>query len=300
MKKKVLVLGSSGMLGIEVLRELLNRNIDLYATIRSSSDKIKIKKYLNSDISKIKFYNLDIKGSYKSKLKKIVSKKNFVVNCIGIIKPYIVDNDVKSLQNALNVNSIFPHILKTCVKKDVKVFQIATDCVYDGAKGKYKEDDSHNAKDVYGKSKSLGEVQSENFFNIRCSIIGNEIKGFKSLLCWFLNQKKNSKIFGFRNHLWNGITTRHFGKIISVLILKEIKIPNNFHIMPGDVVNKFQMLKIFQKKFNRFDLKITKTNANIVVNRTIKSNYMDINKEINKSLGLRKSPTIKQMINEII
>jgi dTDP-4-dehydrorhamnose reductase len=300
MKKKVLVLGSTGMLGIEVLRELLNRNIDLYATIRSSSDKIKIKKYLNSDISKIKFYNLDIKGSYKSKLKKIVSKKNFVVNCIGIIKPYIVDNDVKSLQNALNVNSIFPHILKTCVKKDVKVFQIATDCVYDGAKGKYKEDDSHNAKDVYGKSKSLGEVQSENFFNIRCSIIGNEIKGFKSLLCWFLNQKKNSKIFGFRNHLWNGITTRHFGKIISVLILKEIKIPNNFHIMPGDVVNKFQMLKIFQKKFNRFDLKITKTNANIVVNRTIKSNYMDINKEINKSLGLKKSPTIKQMINEII
>ena len=300
MKKKVLVLGSTGMLGIEVLRELLNKNIDLYATIRSSSDKIKIKKYLNSDISKIKFYNLDIKGSYKSKLKKIVSKKNFVVNCIGVIKPYIVDNDNKSLQNALNVNSIFPHILKTCVKKDVKVFQIATDCVYDGAKGKYKEDDSHNAKDVYGKSKSLGEVQSENFFNIRCSIIGKEIKGFKSLLCWFLNQKKNSKIFGFKNHLWNGITTRHFGKIISALILNEIKIPNNLHIIPGNVVNKFQLLNIFQKKFNRFDLKITKTNANVVVNRTIKSNYMNINKEINKSLGLRKSPTIKQMINEII
>ena len=300
MKKKVLVLGSTGMLGIEVLRELLNKNIDLYATIRSSSDKIKIKKYLNSDISKIKFYNLDIKGPYKSKLKKIVSKKNFIVNCIGVIKPYIVDNDIKSVQNALNVNSIFPHILKTCVKKDVKVFQIATDCVYDGAKGKYKEDDSHNAKDVYGKSKSLGEVQSENFFNIRCSIIGKEIKGFKSLLCWFLNQKKNSKIFGFKNHLWNGITTRHFGKIISALILNEIKIPNNLHIIPGNVVNKFQMLNIFQKKFNRFDLKITKTNANVVVNRTIKSNYMNINKEINKSLGLRKSPTIKQMINEII
>ena len=300
MKKKVLVLGSTGMLGIEVLRELLNKNIDLYATIRSSSDKIKIKKYLNSDISKIKFYNLDIKGPYKSKLKKIVSKKNFIVNCIGVIKPYIVDNDIKSVQNALNVNSIFPHILKTCVKKDVKVFQIATDCVYDGAKGKYKEDDSHNAKDVYGKSKSLGEVQSENFFNIRCSIIGKEIKGFKSLLCWFLNQKKNSKIFGFKNHLWNGITTRHFGKIISALILNEIKIPNNLHIIPGNVVNKFQLLNIFQKKFNRFDLKITKTNANVVVNRTIKSNYMNINKEINKSLGLRKSPTIKQMINEII
>ena len=40
MKKKVLVLGASGMLGIEVISELLSKNIDLYATIRNSSDKL--------------------------------------------------------------------------------------------------------------------------------------------------------------------------------------------------------------------------------------------------------------------
>lgn len=300
MKKKVLVLGSTGMLGIEVIRELLHKNIDLYATIRKSSDKKKIKNYLKSDISKINFYNLDIKDAYKPKLKKIVNKKNFVVNCIGIIKPYIFENDIKSIKKALYVNSIFPHVLKTCVKDNVKIFQIATDCVYDGKKGNYNEHDSHNARDIYGKSKSLGEVQSENFFNIRCSIIGKEIKGFKSLLSWFLKQKKNSKIYGFKNHLWNGITTRHFGKVISILILKEIKIPNNFHLIPSNIVNKFQMLKIFQKKFNRPDLTIKEINANNIVNRTIKSNYMNINKTINRSLGLSKAATIKQMINEII
>ncbi|MEC7900574.1 MAG: proline dehydrogenase family protein, partial [Acidobacteriota bacterium] len=43
-------------------------------------------------------------------------------------------------------------------------------------KGAYKENDSHDAIDVYGKTKSLGEIKSENFFNIRCSIIGKEIK----------------------------------------------------------------------------------------------------------------------------
>ena len=193
MKKKVLVLGATGMLGIEVIRELLNSNIQLYATIRNSSDKTKIKKYIKADTSKIKFYNLNIKGNYKSKLKKIVSNKSSIVNCIGIIKPYIDENNTESLQNALNVNSVFPHILNSCSKKDVKIFQIATDCVYDGNKGSYDENESHNAKDVYGKSKSLGEVKSDNFFNIRCSIIGNEIKGFKSLLCWFLNQKKIHK-----------------------------------------------------------------------------------------------------------
>ena len=56
--------------------------------------------------------------------------------------------------------------------------------------------------------------------------IGKELKNYKSLLCWFLMQKKNSKISGFKNHLWNGITTRHFAKIISILIEKNIKIPN--------------------------------------------------------------------------
>ena len=66
MKKKVLVLGAAGMLGIEVIRELLNKNIDLYTTIRNSSDIKKIKKYLKSDISKIKFYNFKIERSYKA------------------------------------------------------------------------------------------------------------------------------------------------------------------------------------------------------------------------------------------
>ena len=60
------------------------------------------------------------------------------------------------------------------------------------------------------------------------------------------------------------------------------------------------MLKIFQKKFNRPDLTIKEINANNIVNRTIKSNYMNINKTINRSLGLSKAATIKQMINEII
>ena len=236
----------------------------------------------------------------KKKLKKIVSKKNFIVNCIGIIKPYIVESDAKSLSNALRVNSVFPHVLNSCVKKDVKIFQIATDCVYDGVKGKYIEEDPHNAKDVYGKSKSLGEVKSENFFNIRCSIIGKEIKSFKSLLCWFMSQKKNSRIFGFKNHLWNGITTRHFGKIVSILITKNIKIPNMLHIVPANIVDKFTLLKLFQKKFNRDDIKINKTNASIIIDRTLKSNHIDINKKINKSIVFKKFPTIKEMITDII
>ena len=72
------------------------------------------------------------------------------------------------------------------------------------------------------------------------------------------------------------------------------------HIVPKDIVDKFTLLKIFQKKFNRDDLKINKINASIVVDRTLKSNHMDINKKINESIVSKKIPTIKEMITEIL
>ena len=301
MKHKVLVIGASGMLGIEVVKELSkNKNVNLCATIRSNTDKSKIKKYLNNDISNIKFYKFNIDGNYKKKLKEIVSNKDYIINCVGVIKPYIDESDPESIKNALDVNSLFPHILNKSIKKKTKIFQIATDCVYNGEKGKYYEKDHHNATDIYGKSKSAGEVKSDNFFNIRCSIIGIEIKSFKSLLCWFLNQKINANIFGFKNHLWNGITTKHFGKIISVIITKKIQIPNMLHIVPGNIVNKYELLKLFQKKFKRNDLKITKVDAKLIVNRTLQSSYKKLNSKINRYLGYKKNPSIKQMIDEII
>tara|TARA_B110000238_G_C16120083_1_gene436704 strand:+ start:803 stop:1714 length:912 start_codon:yes stop_codon:yes gene_type:complete len=301
LKKNVLILGGSGMLGIEVLRELINiKNIILHVTIRNLKDKRLIQKYLDCNISNIKFYKFKIEGSYKGNLKKITKGKQYIVNCIGIIKPYINEENHLSIENALLVNSIFPHVLKNSVTAKVKIFQIATDCVYDGAKGKYNENESHNATDVYGKSKSLGEVSAKNFFNLRCSIIGKEIKSYKSLLCWFLNQKKDAKIFGFKNHLWNGITTKHFAKIVTVLILKDVKIPNLLHLVPGDIVNKYELLKIFQNKFQRHDLEIFKTNAKVIVNRTLTTNHKDINKKINKILGLKNLIAIKKIVNEII
>lgn len=87
------------------------------------------------------------------------------------------------------MNSEFPHIISEIFPKS-KIFQIATDCVFSGTKGNYTEDDFHNATDIYGKTKSLGEVKNNNFFNLRTSIIGKELDGKFSLIEWFLNSKK--------------------------------------------------------------------------------------------------------------
>ena len=301
MKKKVLILGASGMLGVEVLREFLKKkNILVYATIRSKKEIKRIQTYFDYKIKNIKFIKFQIKKNYINNLKKVVKGKNYIINCIGVIKPYINENSFTSIESAIIINSNFPHILNANKNKNCKVYQIATDCVYDGFNGKYNEDHSHSARDIYGKTKSLGEVNDKNFFNIRCSIIGKEIKNFKSLICWFTNQKKNSTIYGFLNHKWNGITTRHFAKIVSTLVLKNISIPNLIHIVPQDILNKYQLLKIFQKKFNRSDLKIKKFKSNVAIDRTLSTKYYKINKIIHNIMGYKNLPKIKKLVEEII
>ena len=94
-------------------------------------------------------------------------------HAIGVIKPYIRDDDAAAVERALRVNGLFPHILARAAERSgCRVLQIATDCVYAGTIGNYREAAPHDALDVYGKTKSLGEVNSAAVHHLRCSIIG--------------------------------------------------------------------------------------------------------------------------------
>jgi dTDP-4-dehydrorhamnose reductase len=233
MKKQVLVLGSTGMLGSMVAKYLKEQGMGVVCPGRSE--------ILNFSCSKYKY----------------------IINCIGIIKQKLKHND-----EAIFINSMFPHMLSQEAPKS-KIIQIATDCVYSGKKGNYIETDEHDATDVYGKTKSLGEVEAKNFYNIRCSIVGIEPKGNYSLLSWFLSQKKGATIQGYTNHYWNGVTTLQFAKMCYYIIKNDYRLANRVHIVPLNTVSKYELLKIFADKFNRQDIKIIKTKAPEKIDRTI-------------------------------
>jgi len=293
--KKILILGATGMLGFQVLKTLQElKNFKIYATFKNNK-KISVLKNLieiNDNVSFIKF-NVGLFNKIK------LSKFNYIVNCIGLIKPYINEKNQSTILEALKVNSLFPHQLITSSKK-VKIFQIATDCVFDGKKGNYIETDSHNPIDVYGKTKSLGELKYSNFFNIRCSIIGPELDSHKSLLDWFRFLPLNSKIKGFKNHDWNGVTTYAFGKVLSGIIKSNLKIPQTIHLIPKNSLNKFNLLKIFKKHFLRNDISISAINFKDKINRTLKTTYPDLNKKMWKFAGYKDIPTLEYLIKEIV
>lgn len=298
--KSILIIGGLGMLGSQVLNEFCNSNLKLHATFRHEKDKAIFEKKYPEKKKKITFHKFDIAKCSFGELKKLVKNKSAIINCAGIIKPYINEENFKSVETAINVNSIFPHMLNSVIKKKkIRIYQIATDCVFSGKEGNYDESSLHDALDVYGKSKSMGEVQSPNFFNLRCSIIGNEIKNRKSLIEWFNSAKKNSSLNGFYDHLWNGITTNAYANLLKTIIEKKINIPNNINIVPRNKINKYELLKLFKDAFDREDLRIHKIKSKKSVNRTLKSKFMKKNFELWSKSKYKDIPNIKRLIMEI-
>lgn len=296
MKQKIAILGAGGMLGSMVLDVFAkDENFSIIATVRDLKEAKKFKKYKG-----VIFQLLDVEYADTNTFKKALGGAKWVINCIGIIKPYIHDDNAPEVERAVRINALFPHTLAKSAKEiNAKVIQIATDCVYSGSKGNYKEGDLHDPLDVYGKTKSLGEVYFGNFYNLRCSIIGPEISGHFSLLDWFLTQPKGAKLNGYKNHFWNGVTTLHFAKLCLGIINKNISIGHLQHFIPADKNSKADMLKIFAKEFDRSDVKITSVGTPVLTDRTLATNFKGRNRQLWKSAGYNKIPTISEMIAEL-
>lgn len=228
------------------------------------------------------------------------SGMSWIVNAIGITKPFISEENAFDIERAIRVNSLFPSLVNTVAKNaNANVLQIATDGVFSGNKGRYLESDLHNPTDVYGKTKSLGEVRDKNFVNIRSSIIGPEPKSPTFLLEWFLGQAKNSQINGFTNHDWNGVTTLQFSKIVHGLIKSDIVVPNVCHVIGSDIVTKSTLLNLFAAAYNRRDIKINDTEAATVVDSTLACRDKGLNKRVWAAAGYPAPPTVADMVQEL-
>jgi dTDP-4-dehydrorhamnose reductase len=295
MEKRVLVLGGSGMLG-SMVADYLSRDADLYvgATARDSSVAASCRERLG----RVEWHALDAAAGTAEK-PAVFEGIDWVINCIGIIKPLIHDDNASEVERALRINALFPHLLSGWTEGRARVLQIATDCVYSGTKGHYAEADPHDALDVYGKTKSLGEVYSSNVHHLRCSIIGPEAKAPKSLLEWVLNQPPGASVNGFVNHNWNGVTTLHFAKLCGGIIKNDRPLPHAQHVIPSGHVTKCEMLQHFARCYARDDITVRPTEAATVIDRTLATNGEPLNRELWESAGYAEPPSVPQMVEEL-
>ena len=238
--KRVLILGSTGMLGHMIFFYLKkNKRFKIY--------DLSYRKKLNSKSFICNILNI-------SDLEKILQKvkPNIIINCIGVLPQDPNFNKITSIY----LNSFFPQKLKEISSKfNSKIIQISTDCVFDGIKGKYSEEDIPNERKTYGLTKFLGEINDNNHLTIRTSIIGPEIKNKgKGLLDWFFNQK--GKVNGFKKAIWGGVTTLELSKVINYCINKNIS--GLFHVTNGKSISKYDLLNLIKEEFKLNNIKINK------------------------------------------
>jgi dTDP-4-dehydrorhamnose reductase len=225
---------------------------------------------------------------------------DYVVNCIGIIKTAIDENDLQSRNRAVEINSTFPlELAKFAELRGLRVIQIATDCVFSGGKGSYSETDPHDPVDLYGATKSAGEVASSSMMHLRVSIIGRENRGFTSLFEWVARQKSNAQITGFTNHFWNGIPAIHFGKLARAIVEKGLFEPGVHHILPKDTVTKAELVRLIANHVGRTDIAITDGRAEDSVDRTLMTNNKEFNDKLWAASGRETVPTVAELVAEI-
>ena len=267
---KVLVLGSSGMLGHKVVAYLEKfENLEVYNFSKQ--------KKVNADT-----IILDIMDSnrFEESVKSI--KPNIIINCIGILI-----NGSKNIASATYINAYFPNFLADiCNSSDCKLIHISTDCVFSGRKGNYKENDLRDGYDVYARTKILGEINDNNNLTIRSSIIGPELKkNGEGLFDWFAKQE--GEINGYKNSIWSGVTTLEMAKAIKWAIDKDIK--GIYHVTNNQAISKYNLLKLFKKY----------TNKNIEIcavdNKKIDKSFIDTRQLIDY-----KIPPYNKMIEDMI
>jgi dTDP-4-dehydrorhamnose reductase len=275
----VLLLGSTGMLGTMVARVLCaEREVELVGTARGA---------VRADFPVERFDALrDDPGPLLEAV-----EPDWVVNAIGLLKPRI-----RSEEEAFEVNARFPARLATAAEDaGARMIQIATDGVFSGATGGYAEDSPHDADDVYGRSKSLGEATGVT--HLRCSIVGPD--GAGSLMAWLLAQPRGATVPGYSDHVWNGVTTLAFGRLCAGIMREGLEPPSPLHVVPADTVTKGELLALIAVACGRDDLTVEQRPSGDPVDRSLATLHPEANAALWRAAGYGEPPAIAAMVEEL-
>jgi dTDP-4-dehydrorhamnose reductase len=107
------------------------------------------------------------------------------------------------------------------------------------------------------------------------------------LLHWFLSQPLHSKLNGYSNAFWTGLTTLELAKVIHEIIKQNIS--GLIQVVPNDKINKYDLLKLFNSIFRNDQLEIVDYDT-YNVDKSLVSKRQDFNYHV---------PTYKQMLEDL-
>jgi len=230
--KNFIILGGNGMLGHMISLYLLEMKKNVICILRSEAT-YKIN-YMIDDFQDF----LTLKGKID------YIKPDVVINTVGVL----VDESNSNPAEAIRINSLLPQFLERHYSdSNIKIVQISTDCVFRGDKGQYSDSSIPDSVDLYGITKTLGEISHSNKdLTLRTSIIGPNLSyKNKGLFDWFYFN--TNKIKGYNSVYWTGLTTLQLAKIILQAI--ELELTGLINVSNNNPISKYKLLKLLDKFF---------------------------------------------------
>jgi len=240
---RVLILGATGMLGSAMIRVFSERaDWKVYGTVRSEGAKSQFQ----SDIAVRLVSGVDVEqnDSLINAFTRI--RPEVVINCVGLVKQLV---DAEDPLQAIPINALLPHRLaRLCELTDARLVHVSTDCVFAGDKGNYRETDTSDANDLYGKSKYLGELAYQHTVTLRTSIIGHELQNAHGLVSWFLTQQDRCN--GYTRAIFSGLPTVVLAQVIRDVVIPRPDLSGVYHVAARPI-SKFDLLKLIASVYRK-------------------------------------------------
>lgn len=236
---KVLLLGSTGMLGQSLKRTLQKQKCIVHGVARKNAD-----------------INLDVVANL-TQLKNLISDGSYdvVINTVALINlQYCNEHPAQ----AYLVNTYVPaEIAKTCDSLDTYFIQISTDHYYQNQE-QYLHCEADNVVILndYARTKYLAEqltLMFENTLVIRTNIIGLRGHDSHTFIEWVMNSLENKQhLTGYTNMYTSSIDTTTFSAILYELLKKREH--GLWNIAADGVMSKYDLILQLAEKCNSVEL----------------------------------------------
>jgi dTDP-4-dehydrorhamnose reductase len=260
-RKRILVLGASGMLGHKLV-SCLSAEFAVAGTVRDRQPSAVLRRMLPG----IRIYpNVNAEDIEALRAAMADWAAAVVVNCIGIVKQAKAASEPVP---SIRINALLPHQLYgLAAEHGARLIHFSTDCVFSGRRGPYVESDIPDAEDLYGRTKLLGEVCGPGALTLRTSLVGRELDGHRGLIAWFLRQRAG-RVRGFGNALFSGLTTPAASDLVARIIRSHPDLDGVWHAS-AEAISKHDLLHLVNRTY-RLGIEIERDDT-IAIDRRLDS-----------------------------
>lgn len=237
---RVMVVGASGMLGHRVARHFA-RSRDTVALLRKGNRPPRLVRAL-AGARVVETGPLDgdaiaaLLDHYRPEL---------VINAAGLIKQRPEASDPVAM---IEANALLPHRLAAhCSTRAVRLIHVSSDCVFNGYRGHYREEDPTDASDLYGRTKRLGEPTGRGVLTMRTSIIGPEIGTAYGLLEWF-RARQRTTANGYRRVIFPGLPTIRVAMLLETVADRFPLLDGLYHV-GAEPIAKHDLLSLINDRY---------------------------------------------------